>query len=545
MTSSNKKHILLLKFVPEGSSDSVKESAKQRAQRFAIELETYWRYHSKGKWDVRVVGDVIESDCQATPPMFCGKFMVEHSRTLTLPEGFEPNYFHALTDVAGTGWCGQATLGGTFGATYRNCNVHTTIHELGHSFGLHHATSETETGESSEYGDDTCVMGSAFHLTGLNSPHMLYLGFEDKREVKYIEQSEQVLLAPIELPPQILHENEYQHLIIKNSKISYYISLRKKKTPYPVKGKEDTLYIHSSTQSMGGSNTKLLKKIKLGETFSRDNFKLKYHEYSNETARLDVVINDQPVQNTVKISDEFPKHISSVELGGKHAGVWADKLYDGQGLDIHIRNGRMLLMWYTMNDSGHRRFFYGTCDLKNGPEEFDIHTSTGGTFERPQMAKVQKVGRGQLYFYDDSHGVFNFNITEFGRGSMSLHPVAYSSDPRNGLWVNPDRDQEGFTIQIFDHVNIATCFWYTYGSSKNSGGQRWFMCSGGPSGDTTYDMKIYEVLNTYGLHTSNPDMSVVGSAKLDTSDGKMKFTYDIDSKLSAIGKDTVELTRLF
>lgn len=554
-SDTTRKHVLLLRFIPVNATEAVQKAGLERAQSLASQVEAYWRYHAEGRWDVRIVGDVMKTDCYADSPMFCGARMKKYSEGLELPDGFTPNYFHALSDVDGSvnGWCGQAIVGGSYGATFRGCGIRTVIHELGHQFGIMHAASEEADGSISEYGDISCIMGSYHNLPGLNSPHLLFFGFEEPNEVKTISSSEQVLICPIELPPNILHENEYQHILIRKENITYYVSTRKQQTPYKVDKamRDNYVYVHSTSVNHGkdAAYTILRAKLRQGQSFFRDNFKIDYIGYDNETARVNIEFDGKPVTNNLPINYGFPEHIVSQEIDERHYGIWADELFDGQGIEVHVRNGRLFVIWYTMSmsTSGGRRFYYGTCDLGEGPENFELYTTTGGSFEQPESAKVVKAGEAQIFFYNENSGVFNFNTEEYGKGSLTLNkPVAKSSNPLNGLWIQDGaRPNEGFTIQIFDHLDFATCFWYTYGSKSRSGGQRWFMCSGPSSGKTTYDLTIYEVLDNKGLQVTTPNIVPVGNATLNTFGDKMKFTYNINSPASVITQDEYELIRLF
>jgi hypothetical protein len=71
-------------------------------------------------------------------------------------------------------WSGLAELGGRRSwINGGSCNNPTLLaHELGHNFGMHHASSP-----GSEYGDDSDVMGTAGPLRGFNAPHLIAAGW--------------------------------------------------------------------------------------------------------------------------------------------------------------------------------------------------------------------------------------------------------------------------------------------------------------------------------------------------------------------------------
>ena len=41
--------------------------------------------------------------------------------------------------------------------------------------------------------------------------------------------------------------------------------------------------------------------------------------------------------------------MGGVELSEKHSGAWYNARYNGQGIDLHVKDGRMALYWYTYN----------------------------------------------------------------------------------------------------------------------------------------------------------------------------------------------------
>jgi len=92
----------------------------------------------------------------------------------------------------GMGYCGLATVGGS--KVWLPCHSSKVIvHELGHNFGLHHAAYWTPTnsdpvdpaGTSSEYGDNTSIMGGG----GVPSGHF---HIQAKRKLGWLESDQQV-----------------------------------------------------------------------------------------------------------------------------------------------------------------------------------------------------------------------------------------------------------------------------------------------------------------------------------------------------------------
>jgi Ricin-type beta-trefoil lectin domain-like/Gametolysin peptidase M11 len=99
-------------------------------------------------------------------------------------QGYEPNNYTAKVTMLGiggqNGTGGVATAnGGTSRVWIYDCrDMHTTAHELGHTIGLPHASSDTNNDGiiDAEYGDGSDVMGSGqgYHI---NAPHAVQKGW--------------------------------------------------------------------------------------------------------------------------------------------------------------------------------------------------------------------------------------------------------------------------------------------------------------------------------------------------------------------------------
>ena len=285
--------------------------------------------------------------------------------------------------------------------------------------------------------------------------------------------------------------------------------------------------------------------------------RIEYLEYANETAKVNFIFQDQYDIEENEIPVDFPEKLLSTELSEDHNGLWYNDDFYGQGFDVQVRNNKLLVYWYTFNEKNDsRRFYFGSCDLAEGTETFDLYTTDSGTFDDPTTAKAIKAGRGQLYFFDKNNGVFNYNTDEHGRGSVEITPIAFSQHDMSGVWYNPERNYEGFSIQFFDQLNSCTAFWYTYGpktSSSSISKQRWFMCNGSKVSDTEYDLTIYEVTGGRWMFFDDVVVKSVGTAKLTIIDSglnwdidsKLKIDYDIAAEPGVTGKGTFDLTRLF
>jgi hypothetical protein len=548
---TNKKHVALFRKVSVNASEEQEAKELKKVQDKARQLEDFWKRFARHKWDVRVVGRTLRTDCIPDSPMFCRPVMVEAAKEIDV-EGFEPNYFHMWsTHQIGDGWCGHADLSGDAGVTYGGrCDIKSTIHEIGHNFGLHHANKGVKDGADIEYGDHSCIMGSGLKNTGLNSPHLLYLKLENERGVRVVDQSTQLLLCPIELPDPAMHESECQHVLVRTaSRPDTHVSLRKGKGfPYLPTIDASTVYLHSTD---GFGKSALLGTVRPGESKSvPGGVTLRYHDYENETARVTLEFPDGGSVDTLALPEGFPAKIPAVELGPQHNGLWYDPDFNGQGFDVNVRDNKMSVVWYTFDQkSDTRRFYIGTCDLAEGVEEFDLYTTDSGTFDDPTKAEAILAGRAQLYFFDDKTGVFNFNTLEHGRGSVEIVSLSASNSPNSGLWYQPSREKEGFGIQFFDHLNSCIAYWYTYGKGRSaprpkSRKQRWFMCQGKKDGEE-YALAVYEVTGGSWLSFDPIEVNQVGTARLRVTDpNHIDFKYDVNTPDSIRGSGEYKLVRL-
>ena len=547
-----KKHIALFRKVAVGASEEAEAKELKRVEEMARQLESFWKQFGRKKWDVKVVGRTLQTDCIPDSPYFCEPVMIEAAREID-EEGFEPNYFHMWsTHEIGDNWCGHADLGGSAGVTYGGrCGIKSTIHEIGHNFGLHHANKDVREGADIEYGDHSCIMGSGRKNTGLNCPHVLHLGLASGREITTVEQSAQLLLCPIEVPEPAMHESECKHVIVKPpGKDQTYVSLRKGKGfPYLPTIDERTIYLHSMDRY---GKSALLGTLRPGENKGLPGgVGIRYLEYAEETARISLDFKDGKSAEDVSLPEGFPAVGSAVEVGPQHTGLWYDPDCNGQGFDVNVRDGKLSLVWYTFDDRGDtRRFYIGTCDVADGMKGFDLYTTDDGTFDDPSQAEAILAGRAQLYFLDDKRGVVNFNMKEHGRGSVEISSLSASDSPHTGLWFQPSRKKEGFGIKFFDHLDSCLAYWYTYGRGRSAPGaksnkQRWFMCSGKKDGEA-YDLTVYEVTGGKWLSFDPIDVNEVGTARLEVlEDNRIDFDYQVDTPDSIKGSGKYNLVRLF
>lgn len=474
------------------SKDNDTRAAKA-ARSHAMVVKKFWKQFARHKWDIKADGWAMKSECSYVPHEFCQRAMKAAFKTVENPE-FTPNYWLVLGGGS-TRACGQAEHNGHHAVTYAGCGERTSIHEMGHTFGLmHNNTKDPVTGEEQEYRDKTGIMGGP-DSRGLLAANMVFLGLADEDEIRRIGQNTQVVIVPHELPKQARRKNEwaYVQVINGNTKSVYYLSTRKTRGGQNLLGNllDGKLFIHEAK----GSATYRLDSIKEGEQSSAiPGVNIEYLEYKNETARVNILFEGQTAMpETETISEEFPDKLSIVELEQKHSGMWGDPSFQGQGIDLQVKGDRFTVAWYTYNEHNTgRRFFVGTGRLKEGPEEFDLYTTEGGSFENPSSAIQKYAGRAQIYFLSDSIGRFNYNTIEYGRGGMELKQVtrsALTNEP-SGMYYDPSRNNEGFTVHFLPNDRISLV-WYTFGPKDwNSDNQRWYIAFGKSITPGAYTLKL-------------------------------------------------------
>jgi hypothetical protein len=563
-----KKHIGVFRQVPVGTTDESKAKSMTYVARHVKTIQDYYRRYGGHVWDVEVRGYVMEGEANAHPPYYAKSDTDNYMATHDM-EGFEPNYFHIWGGTSG-GYCGQGNLPGNRSVTYMNsaCGTKTMIHELGHNFGLHHASTfragnpdaEPPTADKIvEYGDTSSIMGMGSSVVGINSVDAVRLGLEEDREVKVVTETQQVFVAPFELSERDLRENEYANVRIEKGTTPYHVTLRKVKGAHYGNNRrsEDTLYVYEYARDK--HSILILGTMKVGSSKTLPNGAVvKYLEYADETARVNIIYNSSDVTpQDIPMLTGFQVPMGTVTVEPKHSGSWFNRDNNGEGFDIHVKEDRTVLYWYTYNHKQtSRRFYYAVCPTtETGPIEFDILTTEDGTWEDPTLAESITVGKGELFFYDGNNGVFSYDLNDLGRGSIELVPVALSTDhPSNGSYYQPSRSGEGFTIQFYDHLNLCVAYWYSYGPTVRGsyGGysgnmkQRWYACVGAKNADGTYTLDVSEALDNVWMGLRDePGVNSVGSATVTiVDDNNIKFDYGINADRVS-GTGTYNLTKLF
>lgn len=477
-----RKHVGMWKQLEVGTTPKRAEFELEKVQRRAAKAEAFWKRQSRGFWDVRYEGFVMEGNESTHPPTYARndikRWMSANEEHLA-EINFDPNYFYVLGGYANK--CGQATLGGNRGVTYTNyaCGSPTDYHEAGHMFGVNHAgLNAIDSGEWREYGGDDSIMSNAHREQGINSPERTRLGLASDREIINVTETQQLFLCPIELPQQSMHKNEWQHAIVNSNGTEWHFSIRKKKgafyAPLP---SEDTLYVYIKNGDPLKYSTRMAK-LTPGSTYWLDSprkIAVEYLDYDfiNERARINIRFDDRKIVEELSSPDGLPEPMLGAQVTPEHQGLWHDPDFVGEGIDlISLIDGSYVVYWFTYNhEEQSRRFYFGHS---RGTKEFPIYTTVNGTYEDPTTSVEEFAGTAQLFFLDSEHGVFNFNhqhkTDPLGRGTYMLERASSPpiGDITDGVFMQNDRRGEGFIVRSYPlaydpSIKAVVCYWYTYG----------------------------------------------------------------------------------
>ena len=199
----------------------------------AAQLKAFREFYSCQAWDVR--GFSYEGK-QATGSKEYAKDDIDALIKSGATDGFDPHFRHILGGRKSSGKaCGQAQQGSRFSTAFdvHGCGDDTTLHESMHnglgngtpSFqgcGLGHSHQIGVNGTIDQMGDWSSLMGAGAGQ-GLLSAHIVCLGWNRPKETIYIEESQTVKIAPVEMAG--LHPDEYKHVIIRG-KPDLFLSTR-------------------------------------------------------------------------------------------------------------------------------------------------------------------------------------------------------------------------------------------------------------------------------------------------------------------------------
>jgi hypothetical protein len=499
---------------------TAKEDEIEDMTKAAFEIQRFYQKYARDKWDVECRAFWFKEYTGSPNPPYYG--LQEILQEVDLGD-FTPDIHHVRSHWYNSSYCGLGNLYGDKSCTYDggNCGLHTYLHEIGHNLGLRHANKDGE-----EYMDRSCIMGRGASIHGINAYHLRKLKLYDSRERLDINDSTEFLLAPVELPWHCLHPDQYQHAVLYRDGHEWYeLSLRKDRGwPWSPKESEDKLYVHTKTPEGKSDLVDIISPVNNPSRLLPNGVTVNYADYGNEAASIQVWYPAKPPGAAIPLPADLPTRLPGTEPHPMHSGLWYDKRYHGQGLDIQIKGNRVVGYWYTFNqkqgkygDSEQRWYFF---EGKVGDNSMPVFTTENGTFDNPTLRVVREIGHVQLSFTAHDRGIMIFNTTEHGNGCMYLDVIDWGVI--YGIWYDPARDGAGFTIQHPENAPASpdvVVYWYTY---DNTSEQVWYLCQG-----TEDNLTIYHVTGGHWCDYHEVDIQPVGHGSiLPAGGGKMKFTYN-------------------
>ena len=523
----------------------------RRAEVVALHFKTTFGHI----WDVDVRGYLMEGNESCFPPIFAQNniksYVASHPEEFT---DFRPNYWMAAGGYSKY-YCGQANLGGKRSAVYADnyvCGVGPMIHELGHNRGQHHSSTANTDGSITEYGDKSFLMGSSHDSRKWASPHLVAMGAPDSSGIHTSVDTEQVLVTDSDLNFESLHKNEYQHVIINTRPYETYVSY----------GEEARVILHTLT---GDNHTvRQLPDLRYpGDSKTLENgVVIEYVAY--DVGQNMAAVNVIHPSNTKKPADiEIPQGFplnSGTTLTEEHSGPLFNRDFNGQGLDVHMRDGRILIHWFTFNiNNDSTRFYNAAGSLDDNRNGLDLYTTEDGTREDPTKHSKMHAGRCQLVL-DDRGWLFHWNTPEHGRGSVRLERLLQpNSNPNNGSYYLKSREGEGLSVQFYDlpeGKQGCAAWFYSYGPTPRGSltknpptgntKQRWYSLEGFEQPDGTFNLQIYEVYDHSWMRLDDESGATkVGTATVELIDAdNIKFNFDL--KTPTVEDAAIrELARLF
>ena len=205
------------------------------------------------------------------------------------------------------------------------------------------------------------------------------------------------------------------------------------------------------------------------------------------------------------------------------SGSWFAPERDGEGLSqLLLPRGQLLTYWFTYHNDGRQRWHFGVDDVLDERVEFTEFWHTTGQFGSgsDQISRVNTRYPHTAFRFEtvdvDRALVLQGGFTPLECGSQIATPPPPCPPPPvwtpirvemvrlnelagsrcdnrhtnewiSGAWYNPDRDGEGFTVEINEHGQ-GVVYWFTYHPDA-SGEQVWMM------GDTTLEDTALQIDN--------------------------------------------------
>ncbi len=199
------------------------------------------------------------------------------------------------------------------------------------------------------------------------------------------------------------------------------------------------------------------------------------------------------------------------------SAAWVDPELAREGFVIEILPGGVAVMfWFTYDNAGNQDWYIGVGTIKGRRIFFDSLLSVSGSHfgpdTVPENIAEDVVGRAAFTWTGCDTGFMDWEIGEnMGHqtlirltrmmgvecGDPSDHPVLPES-VWSGAWIDPDRDGEGFTLEIVED-GTAVIFWFGFDKASK---RRWTL---GVGKFTDGKLEFNNVLTTRGGKFADPD----------------------------------------
>lgn len=329
-----RKHILLLRTCPADTDEDERNALVEATQKIGAELERFYKYYAGDIWDVQVHADVVMEE-QAPWNNNWNSRMFQtyvYNKSYLMPIGFNPNYFHCWSHYTHPNYCGLGLLYDKYSWTQATCGLHTIIHELGHNFGLHHASQDTK-----EYGDKTCVMGAGPNIPGLNAVQVAKLRRAARRPFWKVTDTSAGYLVPLETSDHWLWPEDNILAEVENRGQRVWVSLRKHRgVPYDfITPSEERLNVHTKSED---GKTHYHGAISPDRSLVLPNGVTCYHlgyDRTNERAKVFFSYRaDGLAQPLPPVEGTYPPNLPPPAEDFSLDGQWFNPEFDGQGVSI-------------------------------------------------------------------------------------------------------------------------------------------------------------------------------------------------------------------
>ncbi|HRQ63599.1 MAG TPA: M28 family peptidase [Xanthomonadaceae bacterium] len=188
--------------------------------------------------------------------------------------------------------------------------------------------------------------------------------------------------------------------------------------------------------------------------------------------------------------------VESFAVDAGISGLWFDSARDGEGFSIEVLDEvQAVVIWYTYDVDGSQMWLIGNASVDGARLRVDalarpVGARFGADFD-PHDVERRVWGSLDIEFEDCTSGRFSYQgPPDYGSGSHPLVRLAQMSgvgcgsdaampgSAFSGLFYDPSRDGEGFSIQMVDADGdepLPVAFWFTY---TPEGNQAWLIGAG-------------------------------------------------------------------